>query len=180
MLIFLLRGLILEIWVIHWTQRTFLDKSLISSWMLCCNWKISARMKDVSSELTTFLSHFSDRSKLLRNQKSALLSLEKTIIPFITKVASEIHSTSTDLAPVGGANYIHSLEEKKSKKVSSSNTKRKWKIFRSRNLVFYSSSENSESFGYDFWQALISVIPVRYLTLDENLKQRQKVTQKSY
>ena len=87
--------------------------------------KISARMKDVSSELTTFLSHFSDRSKLLRNQKSALLSLEKTIIPFITKVASEIHSTSTDLAPVGGANYIHSLEEKKSKKVSTSNTKRK-------------------------------------------------------
>ena len=76
--------------------------------------EVSDRMTDVSCELKELTRIFSSSTdENIRLQKLSMSSLAKTIIPFLDESASRINTASKILAPIGGTDYVHRINESK-------------------------------------------------------------------
>ena len=73
----------------------------------------SCRLQDVQKELTNFLSLFVDQLILTRNQRSAIISIEKAIIPFISVSLPGLKNAAKLLAPIASCKYVHLSNERK-------------------------------------------------------------------
>ena len=73
----------------------------------------AARLSDVCLELSQTALLFPDRSSLNREQNAALVSLRKTIIPFLSTSAEHIKQSASSLSPIAGSCYVHNIDERK-------------------------------------------------------------------
>ena len=73
---------------------------------------------DVKRELTSLISSFPDRKILTWSQRSALCSIEKSIIPFISNAQTPLHDAVNSLSPISCSDYVHQFRERKRKKNS--------------------------------------------------------------
>ena len=78
--------------------------------------EVSSRIQDVAKELSNIHHKFETiQSDLRRIHKSSLVSLRKTIVPFLNESATKISSSAQLVTPIAGLNYIHARNEKKRK-----------------------------------------------------------------
>ena len=61
---------------------------------------------------------FSDRTALNRSQNSAILSLHKTIVPYLLHATEHIHKSATTLSPIAGSCNVHNIEERKRRDIA--------------------------------------------------------------
>ena len=62
----------------------------------------AARLNDVCLELSQTAELFPDRTALNRDQNAALISLRKTITPFLSTSAEHISKSASCLSPIAG------------------------------------------------------------------------------
>ena len=108
------------------------DKKLADSAYLK---EVSSRIQDVAKELTNIHDNFETfESDLPRIHKSSLVSLKKTIVPFLNESATKISSSVQLFTPITGLNYIHARNEKKRKSEMKEMESHKRKIKKSSSL----------------------------------------------
>ena len=78
----------------------------------------ASRIADVNRELTSLISSFPDRKILTWSQRSALCSIEKSIIPFTSNAQTPLHDAVNSLSPISCSDYVHQFRERKRKKNS--------------------------------------------------------------
>ena len=77
-----------------------------------------ARLFDVHEEFLRLHSKFCDESISTRNKISALVSLGKTIIPFVKETSTKLLEASTILSPVLSLEYVYKSDEIKRSNVA--------------------------------------------------------------
>ena len=92
------------------SRQTIKDKKLDCTLYLR---GFAARLSDVCLELSQTALLFPDRSSLNREQNAALVSLRKTIIPFLSTSAEHIKQSASSLSPIAGSCYVHNIDERK-------------------------------------------------------------------
>ena len=75
--------------------------------------EFAARLNDVCTELSQTAELFPDRTALNRQQNAALVSLRRTIIPFLSTSAEHICKSTSCLSPIAGSCYVHNIDERK-------------------------------------------------------------------
>ena len=92
------------------TRQTIKDKKYNCTLYLR---EFAARLNDVCLELSQTAELFPDRTALNRQQNAALVSLRKTIIPFLTSSSEHIANSASSLSPIAGSCYVHNIDERK-------------------------------------------------------------------
>ena len=74
--------------------------------------EFSCRLDNVKKELTSFVLLFPNQKYMTWSQRSALISIEKSIVPFISTSLLPLNNAEKLLSPISSTSYVHDFKER--------------------------------------------------------------------